>query len=225
MTAPPLILRPPPHLNEASRWRGRRVGLFGGTFDPPHEGHYHVATTALKALDLDAIWWMVSPQNPLKSRKASALEERTRLCQTLVNSHPKIHVSTLESDFSSSSTYQTVTTLQHHFPSTHFCWISGLDIALTLHEWNNWHDLLNIIPFAHIARPPADTLVKRTPVRLHSTQTHRIISTAGRYRLTPGYSYWVMNRKMIPQSSSKIRATQKKHLQTAEKQSSIKQWV
>ena len=111
-----------------------RIGLLGGSFNPPHEGHMHISLAALKALQLDAVWWLVSPQNPIKADKPLPLEERMSLCQSLVD-HPKILISDIEKDLGTNITYHSVKKLKAAFPKTNFVWISGMDNARSLHQW------------------------------------------------------------------------------------------
>ena len=198
------IFSPVTRLN-GPRWRGLRVGLLGGTFDPPHQGHVHISLSALQALNLHAVWWLVTPQNPLKARKPLSLERRMALCQELVT-HPRVLVTDLEKDLGSTSTFETVHRLRPLYPGTDFVWITGMDNALTLHQWNDWQRLLTLIPMAHFTRMPAESLIKSCPLRLFGRQRHVIVDEGSRPPLTPGISYWLMSKKMINVSSSQIRA-------------------
>src|SRR5688572_19519709 len=100
-----------PHLHDGPRWKGLRVGLLGGSFNPPHEGHVHISLAALKGLELDAVWWLVTPQNPVKAEQPLPLEERVRLSRELVR-HPKILVSDIEKDLDTQLTYHTIRKLK-----------------------------------------------------------------------------------------------------------------
>lgn len=194
----------PPHRHETQRWRHKRIGLFGGTFNPPHEGHLHVAQTALHALELDFIWWLVTPQNPLKTDKPSDTRQRIALCRNLAR-HPKMLVTALEEDLGTRTSYDSVRALKNNFPTTQFVWISGMDNALSLHRWNNWRDLLAEIPFFYLTRPPASALIQGCPLKLYTPQKQKLVQHAGKYPLEAGTTYWMMNRKMIDQSSTQIR--------------------
>lgn len=193
-----------PVLHESHRWKGLRIGLFGGSFDPPHVGHAHVALSALNGLKLDYVWWLVSPQNPLKARKADSLAARLDLCKELAQ-HPRMVITDIETKLGTRITYDSVKAIKRCFPLTEFVWVGGMDIALDLHRWNHWESLLAEIPFVHIARPPANNLVKASPLRMRASQRHRIIQRPSAYPLEPNTSYWMLSRKMINISSSQIR--------------------
>lgn len=195
-----------PALLNAPRWSGLRVGLLGGSFNPPHEGHVHISQAALKGLYLDAVWWLVTPQNPLKSEKPLSLEDRIALSETLIDD-PRIIVSDLERQIGTNITYRTIKNIKRHFPKTDFVWISGMDNARSLHTWNHWKDLLREIPMVHLTRNPAKSLVQNCPLRLYNTrQDHVFVDKSARYPLTPGTTYWMLQKKMVNVSSSDIRA-------------------
>ena len=199
-----MSFHPLPHLLNSSRWQNRRIGLLGGSFNPPHEGHVHISLAALKGLKLDCVWWLVTPQNPLKGAKPLPLEERLKLCRGLVD-HPRILVTDLEKDLGTNITYDSVRKLKKHYPKTHFVWISGMDNALSLHHWNHWQDLLKEICMVHLTRPPAKSLVRGSPLRDYSAQSHHVIDKAGRYPLNPGVTYWMLQKKMVNISSTELR--------------------
>lgn len=181
-----------------------RVGLLGGSFNPPHAGHVHISLAALQGLQLDAVWWLVSPQNPIKEVKAIPLAERVALCEALVD-HPKILVSDLEKDLGTTITYHSIRGLKKRYPDTRFVWISGMDNALGLHRWNYWRDLLDEIPMLHLTRSPARSLVAGCPYRMYGRQKHVLIDQGGQYPLDSGISYWMMQKKMVDISSTEIR--------------------
>lgn len=202
----------PPHLYNSSRWRGLRVGILGGSFNPPHEGHVHITKAALSGLDLDVVWWLVTPQNPLKLGKAAPLplDERMALCREIMD-HPKVLISDLEKDFGTTITFQTIKKIKTQFPKTDFVWISGMDNALTLHQWNNWQELLDIIPMVHLTRMPATSLIQNCPLRGYENQRHVVLESARRVPLDSGVTYWLLTKKMVNISSTQIREKQSKN--------------
>src|SRR5687768_944682 len=106
---------------------GMRVGLFGGSFNPAHEGHSHVAETALVRLGLDRVIWLVSPQNPLKSSAETAsLVERMAGARARARG-PKMVVSDVEARLGSQYTIDTLRALKARHPGVHFVWIMGAD--------------------------------------------------------------------------------------------------
>src|SRR3954470_23274469 len=114
---------------------GMRVGLFGGSFNPAHEGHAHVAETALQRLHLDRVIWLVSPQNPLKAASETAdLAERMAGARRLARG-PAMIVSDAESRLGSQYTIDIVRTLKARFPGVDFVWIMGADSLASFHRW------------------------------------------------------------------------------------------
>ena len=132
---------------------GMRVGLFGGSFNPAHDGHAHVAETALSRLDLDRVVWLVSPQNPLKGRDATApLAERMASAQAFA-AGPAMTVSDFESRIGTTWTVDTLRTLKARHPGVRFVWLMGSDNLATFHRWRGWTDIMRMMPVAVVARP------------------------------------------------------------------------
>ncbi len=204
----------PPHSLGNTLWKGLRVGLLGGSFNPPHEGHVHISLAAMRGLELDAVWWLVTPQNPIKDQQPLPTPERMALCRKLLETHPKILVSDIETDLGTSITYDTIRKLKPRFPKTEFVWISGMDNALGLHKWHHWHELLREICMVHLTRNPASSLIQSCPLRMLGSQKHVIIDKGGRLPLDSGTSYWMLQKKMVNISSTELR---RKYAQNAEK--------
>jgi nicotinate-nucleotide adenylyltransferase len=132
---------------------GMRVGLFGGSFNPAHEGHAHVAETARRRLDLDRVIWLVSPQNPLKPRHETAdLAERVAGAKALANG-PDMIVSDVESRLGSQYTIDTIRALKGRFPGVKFVWIMGADSLASFHRWRGWTQIMREVPVAVVSRP------------------------------------------------------------------------
>ncbi|SJZ79529.1 ribosome silencing factor RsfS/YbeB/iojap/nicotinate (nicotinamide) nucleotide adenylyltransferase,TIGR00482 [Enhydrobacter aerosaccus] len=131
----------------------RRIGLLGGSFNPAHEGHLHVSLEALKRLGLDEVWWLVSPQNPLKS--GDGMEPlTTRLAGAkLIGRHPRLRVEAPELLLGTRYTLDTVQALKRLYPWARFVWLMGADILPQLVHWEGWRDLFGAIPIAAFARP------------------------------------------------------------------------
>lgn len=151
-------MKPPPH---RAHWLrppgpiapGMRIGLLGGSFNPAHEGHLHVSRMALKRLGLDYVWWLVTPQNPLKGSAGLApLEDR--MCQARdIARHPRILVMDVERDLRTYYSFHTVKALQRRFPQVCFVWLMGSDNLAIFRRWHRWADLAATIPIAVIRRP------------------------------------------------------------------------
>ncbi|MFI5000212.1 MAG: nicotinate-nucleotide adenylyltransferase [Reyranellales bacterium] len=131
----------------------RRIGLLGGSFNPAHEGHRHVSVEALKRLGLDEVWWLVSPQNPLKSDDGmEPLATRVARARRIA-SHPRIRVDAPELLLGTRYTLDTVRALNRLYPHAKFVWLMGADILPQLVRWQGWRDLFAAIPIAAFARP------------------------------------------------------------------------
>lgn len=130
-----------------------RVGLFGGSFNPPHQGHRHASLVALRRLQLDAVWWLVTPGNPLKDqRELAPLEQRLKASVDLEN-HPRIYVTTLETALGTRYTADTLAAVARLFPAINFVWIMGADNLATIHRWRDWRAIFQTMPIVAVARP------------------------------------------------------------------------
>jgi nicotinate-nucleotide adenylyltransferase len=144
MSVPALMLPDP---------QGRRIGLFGGSFNPAHDGHLALAREALRRLALDQVWWMVSPQNPLKNpRDTGDFQERFAATKAIVN-HPRMVVLDIEARLDSRTTAQTFHQLAPVFRRGRFVWIMGADSFAGLDRWNDWRVIPATLPLAVFARP------------------------------------------------------------------------
>lgn len=133
---------------------GRRIGLLGGSFNPAHEGHVHLSLMARRALRLDEIWWLVSPQNPLKPVEGMLpLAERVARARALVRDRRFIRVSDIEQRLGTRYTVDTIPALRRHFPGARFVWLMGADNMLGLPRWARWRDILGQVPVAIYPRP------------------------------------------------------------------------
>ena len=133
---------------------GMRIGLFGGTFDPPHAAHRGACLLAMKRIGLDRVWWLVTPGNPLKDDRAlHDLDERVEAARRVAKD-PRIDVSCLESVIGTRYTIDTVRYLRRRASGLHFVWIMGADNLAQFHRWQNWRDIASEVPIAVIDRPP-----------------------------------------------------------------------
>jgi len=132
---------------------GMRIGLFGGSFNPPHEAHRAASMLALKRLNLDRIWWLVTPGNPLKKNSALPQLEKRIAAAREVASSPLIEVTGLEAELGTRFSYDTVTRLRQRMPGVHFVFVIGADNLAQFHRWERWRELAGQIPIAVIDRP------------------------------------------------------------------------
>jgi nicotinate-nucleotide adenylyltransferase len=131
---------------------GMRIGLFGGTFDPPHLAHLGASLLALKRLKLDRVWWLVTPGNPLKNTRGLApLDKRIAAARALTN-HPRIDVTGLEAVINTKYTYDTISWLLARFPRVRFVWIMGADNLRSFHRWQNWRGIAKLVPIVVVDR-------------------------------------------------------------------------
>ena len=132
-----------------------RIGLLGGSFNPAHAGHLHISTLALEKLELDAVWWLVSPQNPLKSAQDMApLAARMAQAKTVAKADPRIVVSDIETQMGTRYTVDTLTQLQARTPEAAFVWIIGADNLRQMHKWRGWRAIFGMVPIAVFPRAP-----------------------------------------------------------------------
>ena len=133
---------------------GMRVGLLGGSFNPPHLAHRAISLFAIKRLKLDRVWWLVTPGNPLKDDEALRdLGERVDAARAVAHD-PRIDVSCLEAVIGMRYTVDTVTYLRRHTRGLRLVWIMGADNLAQFHRWQNWRRIAAQLPIAVIDRPP-----------------------------------------------------------------------
>lgn len=134
-------------------FRRRRIGLLGGSFNPAHEGHLHISLEALKRLKLDEVWWLVSPQNPLKA-KGELADYATRLASAEgFARHPRLKVLTLEQDYGLYYTIDTIRFLKRRTRHD-YVWLMGADNLLSFHRWRQWRAIASLVPIAVLDRAP-----------------------------------------------------------------------
>lgn len=185
--------------------KGLRIGLLGGSFDPPHSGHMHISKWAIKEFSLDRIWWLVSPGNPLKKDAPADLDRRLSACNKLVN-HPKVIVTDLERVFNTRYTAQTLTTLKSQYRGVRFVWLMGADNLAEFHKWDRWQDIMHMLPVGVMARPNQQLAANCSPAAriFRESRLSAQSSTALPFKEAPSWS--LLTGPMDDESSSKIRA-------------------
>ena len=197
----------PPRLHSPHLWAGRRIGLLGGSFNPAHEGHRHISLLALKMLRLDAVWWLVSPQNPLKSaRDMAPLDTRLTSAQA-TSAHPRIIPTTIENDLGTRYTADTIAQLQHHFGATHFVWLMGADNLHQFHKWKNWQSIFNRVPVAVFDRPPAGSTLKTSTAGGRFLRYKINEANAATLAGNPAPCWTILHVQLNPLSSTALRAS------------------
>ncbi|MFQ5971983.1 MAG: nicotinate-nucleotide adenylyltransferase [Alphaproteobacteria bacterium] len=137
--------------------------MLGGSFNPAHEGHNHVSVEALRRLALDEVWWLVSPQNPLKSEEEMApFEDRVTRARAVAR-HPRIRVTTFETQLGTRFTVDTLRRLRKNYPATSFVWVMGADNLADFTRWHQWSTIFETVPIAVFARQSYDFKALNSP--------------------------------------------------------------
>jgi nicotinate-nucleotide adenylyltransferase len=145
--------RPSPFVHLPRHGRGQRIGLFGGTFNPPHEGHKQASLLALRRLRLDRIWWLVTPGNPLKENSGLPSLPTRVAAAARIAAHPFIEVTDFEADIGSRYSFDTLLWLRRRCAGVRFVWIMGADNLTNFHHWQHWREICDLMPIAVIDRP------------------------------------------------------------------------
>jgi nicotinate-nucleotide adenylyltransferase len=132
---------------------GLRIGLFGGSFNPPHEGHKQASLLALRRLGLDRIWWLVTPGNPLKQNNDLPSLDVRVAAAAAVACHPRIDVTDIEATIGSRFSFDTLVWLKRRCAGVRFVWIMGADNLVSFHRWQHWREISRLVPIAVIDRP------------------------------------------------------------------------
>lgn len=184
---------------------GQRIGLLGGSFNPPHRAHVAVSEAVMQRLGLDAVWWIVTPGNPLKSHDDLApLAERLALCQALVQ-NPRIRITAFEAELGSTATIVTLSFLKQRFPGVRFVWIMGGDNLAGFHCWAAWQRIARLMPLVIADRPQWRLKALAAPAA-RALARFRIPDTAARtltLRTPPAWLYLTL--RLSPESSTEIR--------------------
>ncbi|MFL2801549.1 MAG: nicotinate-nucleotide adenylyltransferase [Paracoccaceae bacterium] len=131
---------------------GLTIGLLGGSFDPPHEGHVHITKIAIKIFNLSRLWWLVSPGNPIKETVPSDINKRF-LASKKIMKHPLVSITDIEKKLQTKFTFQTLIKIKKLYPGTRFVWIMGADNLVNFHHWENWDWIMKNVPIGVLARP------------------------------------------------------------------------
>lgn len=185
---------------------GARIGLLGGSFNPAHEGHLHISQHAIELLALDQVWWLVSPQNPLKSADGMApLSDRLNGA-VVVAGDRAITVTDLEREFGTQYTVDTLKILKERFEGVHFVWLMGADLLLQIEHWSRWEQLFETVPIAVFARPPYSENAENAKASRHFAE-FRLESNRAEELVEQSPPAWVfLKTPENPVSATEIRA-------------------
>lgn len=187
-----------------------RIGLLGGSFDPPHAGHRAASLVALEALGLDQVWWLVSPGNPLKSHAPSEdLAERVAAAERLA-AHPRIKVTGVEAALGTTYTAETLRRLLPRLRGLKVVWLMGADNLRQFSEWRDWQRIAAMVPIAVLNRPGEALRALSSPAA-RALARWRLPLEAARTLASCRPPAWVfLPSPHVPLSSTELRAARRK---------------
>lgn len=189
---------------------GMRIGLFGGSFNPPHEAHRAVSLLAMKKLRLDRLWWLVTPGNPLKdTRKLPSLEARIAEAAALAD-HPRIDVTGLEAVIGTKYSCDTIRWLLNEAPGTQFVWVMGADNLKDFHRWKNWREIFLMLPVAVVDRGGLSLKAASGPAAISFARARIPESRAATLPALPPPAWVYLHGVKSDLSSTAIRAAKER---------------
>ena len=182
----------------------KKIGLLGGSFDPPHRGHLFISNEAKKVLQLDEIWWLVTPQNPLKISKPATYEERLQNCKQITKNFP-IKILEVEKKIKSQYSYQTIKFLIQYYKNIKFFWLMGADNLVNFNEWEKWQSIFHIISIVIFRRHGYNSKALKSIAsqKFKNSLIKKSLTTSLDFDKTP--SWTVVENKEIKISSTEIR--------------------
>jgi nicotinate-nucleotide adenylyltransferase len=178
------------------------IGLLGGSFDPAHGGHAHITREAMKRFGLDAVWWLVSPGNPLKAEGPAPMSERLARAEHVM-AHPRVTITDLESRLGTRFTAATLERLVALYPGVRFVWLMGADNLAQFHRWDRWQHILRLVPVGVLARPGAG-MAAQSSVAARMFRGARVAPEVLAQSRPPAWAY--ADVPLVDLSSSAIRA-------------------
>ena len=186
--------------------RGMQVGLFGGSFNPPHQGHVLVAEIAMRRLELDQMWWIVTPGNPLKSsRELAPLAERLHASERITDD-PRVKVTAFEAAHRIRYTADTLALVKARNPGVDFVWIMGADSLRDFHRWQRWREIAMVFPIAVVDRPGATLAFLSSVMAKTFSYARRDESDAPRLARMKAPAWTFIHGPRSSMSSTAIRA-------------------
>ena len=186
----------------------KKIGLLGGSFDPPHKGHIYISIEAKKMLQLDEVWWLVTPQNPLKVSKPATYSQRIKNCKKILKNKPII-IKEIEDKINSKFTYQTLSYLINHYQNIKFFWLMGADNLINFHKWQKWqqifHEISIVVFKRHGYNNKALNSIARKKFSNYLINSNKLL----KYQFDQLPSWLWINNKEIKISSTEIRLQRK----------------
>ncbi len=184
---------------------GLRIGLLGGSFDPPHEGHVHISRWALKAFRLDRVWWLVSPGNPLKADAPADMARRIAAAKAMIR-HPRILATDLENRIGTRYTAETLSEVRRRYPGVEFVWLMGADNLRSFHRWQRWDEIMMSVPVGVLARPGEQVRAGLSPAARRFARWRLPQSQAAALAGAQTPCWTLLSGRMLELSSSELRA-------------------
>jgi nicotinate-nucleotide adenylyltransferase len=183
-----------------------RIGLFGGSFDPPHAGHRQVSLAALSLLRLDQVWWLVSPHNPLKPNSPSEDLARRVAAARACAAHPRIKVTAIEATLGTTYTAETLRRLASRLGGADLVWMMGADNLRQFHRWRAWRTIAASVPIAVFNRPGEALAALSAPAAVALRQARLPDREAGLLAGNPPPAWVFLPTPHVPLSSTELRA-------------------
>ena len=185
---------------------GKKIGLLGGSFNPAHEGHLEMSLFALKRLQLDEIWWLVSPQNPLKSQENMVLlEDRVMGAKRVAAPHKQIHVSNFEFEFDTVFTIDTLRAITSKWSDDFFVWLMGEDNLESVHLWKSWEEIYRLLPIAVFRRSGYSLSCRRSKAVAFFAEAECPLASVENLTVSPPPVWVVLDNELNPMSATQIR--------------------
>ena len=186
----------------------KQIGLLGGSFDPPHKGHLYISIEAKKILNLDEVWWLITPQNPLKISNPATYVERVKNCKIITRGTP-IKIKEIDKNIESQYTYQTIVYLQKHYSQIKFYWLMGADNLVNFHKWQKWKEIFSKISIVIFRRHGYNNKALKSSTSKTFNNSRIISSKLSKNNFKELPSWTLVNNKEIKISSTEIRNQRK----------------
>ncbi|MDZ7712084.1 MAG: nicotinate-nucleotide adenylyltransferase [Rhodovibrio sp.] len=201
------------HAGSHARWaarcpaRGQRIGLLGGSFNPAHGGHLTISDAALRRLGLDAVWWLVSPQNPLKPKTGMApLTERLAGARAVIDGRRHMRATAIEAELGTLYTLETLRALTRRFPGVRFVWLMGADNLVQVDRWAGWPQIFHSVPVAVFDRPNYSLRALAAKAAQRFRRARLSESQCGRLAESEPPAWVFLHATRDPRSATEIRA-------------------
>ncbi len=182
----------------------KKIGLLGGSFDPPHKGHLFISLEAKKILKLEEIWWLVTPQNPLKISRPATYKDRVKNCRNISRNYP-IKIKEIEKNIGSDYSYKTVNHILHHYKNIKFFWLMGADNLINFHKWQKWQKIFNDMSIVIFKRHGYNNKALKSIASKKYNNKRILMSAINLQDFNTLPSWTIIENKEIKISSTEIR--------------------